>query len=554
MEKFREFLRTTMNGEIPIHYLKSNPKDRIFLSSMLLPRISLKGDWVEQLLGWNFNPSDSEWVYSKKKRRFLQLKTFLGNNPTIIKNATPVITTRYNNCTKENALYFEVNPQIIHVHGLHWIQDYSAYCAPDDVGEIQKVIKVEISEKVQSVTVSDNIILKHLLLGNFVLVRFFDVHRWGEGTSSPITNNYNDIEWWHDDNIHARLTTEYGKNPMGEDQIVRIYLKGFQVILPPADRKDRKKILAGAERNYCKFIAVDLKHQRTEEFSCDPRKLGGFFTDSPFPPGHSPAFFKREVLRKYQDDPDKYTVMDREISCLSLWSLPFDVNEARQVHAFLIDLSHLPHSEQLHWKSNNEMPKGSVSRRSFNTDFLGEWELELRPLEELKELLGNFPNATVSGKEVQVWRPPSGPDADLMSRIHYLAGTSQKEWESAIGDLDKWVVEGLNSREVFQPLAKDLKLVTKDKEGNEKGSIILLKDILVAKGEEPDNIFVPLQELHECRSRVSHRQGKETAEMIREICSKNQSLDRHFERLVEQLLNGMRLLSNIIITGKLNST
>ena len=86
----------------------------------------------------------------------------------------------------------------------------------------------------------------------------------------------------------------------------------------------------------------------------------------------SPAFFRPEVLLKYKADRDKYTVDEvrQFISCRGAWGLEsHDVNDSGQVHAYLCYLRHLPYQEQLHWKSHNEEPKGTISKRAFENDF-----------------------------------------------------------------------------------------------------------------------------------------------------------------------------------------
>ena len=58
-----------------------------------------------------------------------------------------------------------------------------------------------------------------------------------------------------------------------------------------------------------------------------------------------PRFFRAEVLSKYKNDPDKYTINEehRSISCRGSWDLrSYGISEAGQVYAYICDLMLLP--------------------------------------------------------------------------------------------------------------------------------------------------------------------------------------------------------------------
>ena len=109
-------------------------------------------------------------------------------------------------------------------------------------------------------------------------------------------------------------------------------------------------------------IAHDWKNKVVKEISSAPGATANYFTQSDLPFELSPAFFRPEVLSKYKADSEKYQLHERTISCRGTWSLQsYDINEAGQVHTYLVYLRHLPYEEQLHWKAHNEAPKGTIS-------------------------------------------------------------------------------------------------------------------------------------------------------------------------------------------------
>jgi hypothetical protein len=465
--------------------------------------------------------------------------------------AVPIYTLRENPCIEEErSTYIEVNPQITRVHELHWVEERSAYCTLDETGDIREVIQVTLDDKQHLVTIPEDVLFKHLLLGDYVLVRFFDVDRFVQDeVVIPDASDYALRKEWEIGDLRARWT------PVKDDngETVRAFLRGFQIIRPPSGKAAREELLEGRRtKQYSTFIAHDWKHGRVAEVSCDPSKLNNYFVDSPHPYEISPAFFKREVLRRYQDDPDKYSIAHGNITCRNAWSLRFNINEAGQVQVYLKDLAMLPSTEQLYWKSFNEEPKGGISELSYCRDFLGEWYDEPEPLRDLKELLEYFPAAQSPAGDVQIWHKPTGLDANLADRIHYLATASSKEWETEIVALDRLVVEGLN------PTLKHLRRVadTLGVAHDKLGSITLLRDVLAARGVAPDivsTIIEPLRELQSLRSKFgSHRKGSETTTIAREIHRKHKDLSMHYRALVERLHDAMTALFHVVKNGHLN--
>ena len=140
-------------------------------------------------------------------------------------------------------------------------------------------------------------------------------------------------------------------------------------------------------------------------FPRSPKALASYFeTDFPLPFQTTPAFFTPDVLQKYKADPEKFTLEHRSIQSRGGWYLKsYDVNEVGQVHAYLCDLAMLPYKEQLYWQSFNEWPKGSISRRAFETDFEGKFTTIEDPLLELKYEIEKLDHAPPDW-----WRLPRG--------------------------------------------------------------------------------------------------------------------------------------------------
>ena len=127
---------------------------------------------------------------------------------------------------------------------------------------------------------------------------------------------------------------------------MRLGSKGIQIVPIATSRQAVIDALRGnrrdAKKEFATFIARDWKNKRIAEISCSPDSLGNYYEESTLPHGLSPAFFRSEVLSKYKADREKYHLEERLISCRGSWSLEYDINEAGQVHAYLIDFRPSP--------------------------------------------------------------------------------------------------------------------------------------------------------------------------------------------------------------------
>ena len=84
------------------------------------------------------------------------------------------------------------------------------------------------------------------------------------------------------------------------------------------------------------------------------------------------ARFRREVLAKYFAEPERYSVSDGQLTCLSLWSCQIDNDLPSHVVVFLGDLGRdLPYEERLHWRQFNVSPEGGVRETNFRRSFSG---------------------------------------------------------------------------------------------------------------------------------------------------------------------------------------
>ena len=251
----------------------------------------------------------------------------------------------------------------------------------------------------------------------------------------------------------------------------------------------------------------------------------------------SPAFFKKDVLLKYQNDPDKYTIDGRSICCRGGWYLKsYDINDEDQVHAYLIDLGGLPYEEQSYWRSYNEKPKSTISERAHITDFEGNIFYDYDPLHSLKSWL-----RAMCSEQLSWYHDKS---SKLIDRVYYLSTSSQKEWEDALSNLYKLIIDELDKKYITT-LAKESGVTVDIKDG----SLQILKKYLTKKEFENkilSTIMNPLLELTSLRSNISAHNQTRGETLIAQVRNDHGSLEIHFKGLIKSCDQAIKELRKIL--------
>ncbi|MBR9691048.1 hypothetical protein GOV08_05185 [Candidatus Woesearchaeota archaeon] len=535
-EEFLQFLLDTCESEIPLYVSHKGT----YIYSVFLPQNCLRGNYIHDLMKWNCSP-DSSWGYSSSYNKKGEPQNISLSPPfdfsgsKLLKKATPITFFRCFEGRIGQKSYIEVLQLLTHLNGLHFIGEKNAYCRLNEDGDIEEVIKIHHTPGDILVTMKQNLLDYHLFLSDAVLLRLFD-RKLCNDWSSFREKNRNESDFSDKKNkIYARRVISFNK----ENLPTAGGLRGFQIIRNNQPRKKMLKIINGGRlkpQKYEKFIADDWKHDKIVSCSCDPKKLSNYYEVSDKPFEISPAFFKPDVLLKYKQNPEKYTLDQRRISCRGSWSLKtYDINKAGQVHTYLTYLGCLPHSEQLHWKSYNEKPKAKISTRAFTTDLMGRWDLSYEPLSALKKAL----------KELEQTKPElwSCANQKLFQQLNYPVTDSLKEWTDEIHTLDKLVVEGLKEA-YLKGIAISLNCYD-----NKLRSIKLLRKILETKGidgHEINEIISPLEKIHFLRTKFAgHSSGIEADNIRKDLIAEHGNLRNHFRALVEITDKSIKELKHI---------
>lgn len=468
---------------------------------------------------------DDTWVIQKSygggegHRVYLEPPLSFGSK-SLVGGDLPVFRRTFHGMDRQEP--FEINQKLIHALGIFFVEHRSAYCRLDENGDLEDVISI-ISEpgdgpfdSHEMISIRARELAEYLALSEMTLVRKFDFTRVDHATFSG----------WGDPHRESKGSDDLFYS-LGIGDGNGSWANGYQLVRPAVTIADLEaefeaETTGRTPKQYETFTAYDWKNKRVVETSCSPDATANYFTESEKPFETSPAFFRPEVLARYKQDPEKYRLEDRSISCRNAWYLKtYDINEQGQVHTYLCYLANLPISEQRYWKVFNEPPKGPISKRAFETDFQGEWSSEYDPLGDLKRKV----------EELNRQRPEwwSKRAADLLETTRYPATDSKKEWADEILALDQLLVEGFVER--------GLKRVI-DVAGGEApqhiGGLNALISALRARGLREDEAIkavAPLKTLHNLRSKVKGHSSPEKDALSSAALRDHGSYRAHFSAL-----------------------
>lgn len=315
-------------------------------------------------------------------------------------------------------------------------------------------------------------------------------------------------------------------------------LVGKQLI-PPLAKEDSGVWPYGeteAEAFESFIIAID-DDGNSVSHSCDPDMLANYFGKNSEAPHYlTPVFFDREVLRKYYDKHEKYSVDDGRIRCGGLWGMRIDNNRADYVVAYLGDLGRdLPASERLYWKSYNVFPDGEVSKVEYQRGYLAE-PTEPDGLDLIfKYRFSQFQSAWKDEFDWHFFRPLNEKDEHEFATLRIPLSDEQAEFDDQVLALTKLLVDSLNEGKIAQGISS----LPEGARGIDK------LEAFLRENEFPDveNVVPFLRNLQALRSTgVAHRKGSKYEKATSRLGIGKQSLRSVFSDL---LISGSGLLESL---------
>ncbi len=430
----------------------------------------------------------------------------------------------------------EISQEFIHYFNLYFDQCKNKYIEIlQDGSTIEAIVMEEDSIKVR---------LKHLKV--FLAVKkshlaiYFDIWRISDKTLSQLNIKKGLKNSRKDNYIYSleffdrnRFMHVYPDGKSCSCFLGKILIEGKKNFIPD-------QIFGGSEKEeYLEFIVGINENGEERSETCNPHELGPneFLT---------PVFFKRDVLKKYYDNPQKYEVVDSYVMCRSLWSMPIDNNLRDSVAVFLGDLGrHLSYNEQMYWKGFNIMPEGGISQTYWNRSMMN----IISPPEMydllFKQYFEEFNRFWCEKFEWYLFKPLNEPDQYVLSTLHVPLSESPAEFEQQVIFLTKIIVDSINQAE----LKKRIGEINNEMKGIDRLNAYLEEQQITRH----DTYIKFLRNLQTLRSKgVAHRKSKDYEKEIKKLNFLDFEKKGYVDNFIDILSYSIRLLKFLIFNFKNN--
>ena len=527
----------TQTLDVPV--LIITPK--FYVCSVLVASEKLPMDLRAASVNWRTDPSYLWSIGAWRDRRSDEASVSLHPPATVtgvsaFDDAEPIVFWRA--LLRGQGEYIEANQKFAHAARVHRMESRNAYSRLSALGDIEDIIRFGPVSGGTLCTVDARTLDQFMQATGTVLLRFFQVDRLAN--DDAWSTHDEEVQWFDDSGICGNLIRLHLDGQVGGTRF-----HGLQVISGLGDRDENLKFLLGEDDESQRNVAFLIPGETKGTSGLGPPERGR--DRAPTLNLMTPIFFNPEVLTKYKADREKYEVARSSIKCFGAWLLrSYGVNSEAQVYAYLKDLWELPYSEQRYWQSFNEKPRTGISERSWMQDFERKRWTGHDALQELEDLLLQFPAPQICGVPQAMWSSNGlGQPGDRpMIRLHRPLTESGEDWARHVLDLNKVVVEGLDNK-VIKRIAEALG-VEKETLAKER-SLKLLERVLRLRGidnEEVATICIPLYEIYGLRSHagVGHRGGNRPEGDLRV----------HYSDLVERTHMAMKTLALLIEAGVLD--
>lgn len=363
------------------------------------------------------------------------------------------------------------------------------YWLIDDAGEAEEVIRREE----HGVRASMKLVRRYQALKQLHLALYLDAVRWGLDEAAD------DWEFRSDEQI---VSYNQGESDLLEARRFSRLLAKRLVPPPPRETCGVWPFDEETEPALSFIIGTDGNGDPVE-FTSDPDQLANYFGANRGNPHYlTPAFFKRDVLSRYYNDPDRFAVRDGYLGCYSLWGVRIDNDLQDHVMVWLGDLGRdLPRSEAKHWRNFNVAPPESgPSESTIRRALLGQWADPAAADHRFRQAYRAASSTWGKAFGFPLFKPLHGDDEHVLSTLRIPITEGAHEFDAQVLNLAKLLVDSLNVEGLKSMLT-----------GTVKGeqSIGKLERVLEGLGrDDASELTRPVAAVQGLRSRGSaHRKG-----------------------------------------------
>ena len=456
----------------------------------------------------------------------------------------PLVIGRQFSKMKEN--YIEISEEFRLFHNLYHDRATDTYIKIDEAGNEITVVVVKSNE----VQIRLKEIQQFLAIKEMYLSILFEFNEYSRYTLDELGLNDVEPEFKRDGLICWKRGYSGETNRHREGFCSGSWLRGRKLIKPFPKSKSGFGDFA-EEPEYVEFI-VDVDESGDEVcHTCNPYKLGDYSGEnSDVAWKLTLVHFRKQVLDKYYNEPNKYNVSDSMVSC-GLWSMQIDNHHSSdKVCVFLDHLGiHLPYAEQLHWRVHNIPPEGGVSETFGRRNFGGEWASSDQPDILFKQSYKQLQKICDERLDWQLLKPLGSEDEYRLKRLRIPVSDEQCDFDDLVQDLQTILIESINVKPLkgLLPAAEKANLKC-------KRSIETLKEVLNFHSvEDADHRISFLQKLQTLRSKGSgHRKGSDYQKIANYFAVDSLGQREAFAEILKQALDTVDFLISVVQSGELS--
>jgi hypothetical protein len=296
------------------------------------------------------------------------------------------------------------------------------------------------------------------------------------------------------------------------------------------------------KENYCDFIISDDGRGNPIMHTCDPEKLANYFGKNPDAPHYlTPVHFTRDVLQKYYDNPQRYTVSDADVRCGALWSIRIDNDHPNRVVVWLGDLGRdLLEKERLHWKHYNIVPEGPpISRTAYLRNIRGMFADPEMPDLTFKHEYPRFKERWQKQFGWELFLPLRDEDKHVFNILRIPLSDNIAEFDDQVLALAKLLVDSLNEKELAARLSGGSK-------SNEKGIAKFERWLQEQNLTTYQDHIKFLRKLQALRGGSAHRKGDEYKKAADYFELGQHDLPKVFKGMLTQALAFLSFLNSLL--------
>jgi hypothetical protein len=373
-------------------------------------------------------------------------------------------------------------------HNLFWDESTKQFIQAHEDGQTSVGAKIMGLNKVE---VRTKLLRQYQAGRQLDAVFFIDSVRHGTDSDSPPEE-----QEWATDRLRAGLF------PGEIDGLPFSRFLATRVIPGPPVEKSGIWPFDENDEHFPEFIIEVDENGDEVSHSCNYEALANNFGANPDAPHYlTPIHFRREVLQKYYEKPELYTVSDGLLECGTLWRLQIDNSAQDSVVVFLGDLGRdLPRQERDYWRSFNIPPESPVSQTLIRRAFLGQFAEPTALDLQVRSKYVSIRKAWNDHYGWDLFRAPNPEDAGLLQRLRLPLNDSQSEFETCVRIMTQLFVDAINEGKLGRLLTARIK--------DEKGISKLQRWFNQEQYPHADRDIRFLRELQDIRSTATaHRKG-----------------------------------------------